>query len=427
MSSAVDAVAGELHVISLHPQRALEDLCDGVVVLDDETRGGRSNSDIVRSDGRPLHSGGNLSRGSLYTSFAAAPPGRRALGAVEAGSPHDGHRKEKAQGAAQTCPALTSRCSSGTPARRSRAASHRHHRSRADRDRRVLGGVAYLSWSGGALGDGLINGLRVLFGALGYAVPAVLIAGGVLILMRELRPPARPMRTGLICLTFALTLALAAGTLGFGPGIARAHAFWRIHAMQARGGVLGQAQLWLVQHLFSTVGAHILAVFLLIAGLILVSGATLAGVIRATGQGVADTGRALRRTTAEPPRGRTRASRATVAAAPLPEPATAAGAAAADDQLESEPLPLLPPEPDTAELSSARPTSRRRRSTASRTTTRRICRTRHPLKTVRNHSTARRGRPRPPSRPMTSRRRAGTATRSPTTPNSSGGFPPRVR
>ena len=36
--------------------------------------------------------------------------------------------------------------------------------------------------------------------------------------MRELRPPVRPMRTGVICLIAAITLALAAGTAGLGPG-----------------------------------------------------------------------------------------------------------------------------------------------------------------------------------------------------------------
>ena len=81
-----------------------------------------------------------------------------------------------------------------------------------------LSGVAYLGWGGGALGNGALSTLRFLFGAVAYAVPvAVLIAGG-LMLARDIRPPARPLRTGALCLTFAVTLALAAGTLGIGPG-----------------------------------------------------------------------------------------------------------------------------------------------------------------------------------------------------------------
>jgi S-DNA-T family DNA segregation ATPase FtsK/SpoIIIE len=166
-----------------------------------------------------------------------------------------------------------------------------------------LGGVAYVGWAGGALGDGAVTAVRFVLGALGYAVPAVLVAAGALILMRELRPPARPLRTGTVCLLVAITLGLAAGTLGIGPGaLSDGHGFWRAHAIEARGGLLGQAEFWVARHLISHAGADILSVFLFIAGVILVSGAGLAGVVRFTGAGVATTGRALREATAMPRR-----------------------------------------------------------------------------------------------------------------------------
>ncbi len=145
-----------------------------------------------------------------------------------------------------------------------------------------LAGVAYLRWSGGALGGGAITGTRFVFGALGYTVPAALVLGGALVLIRELRPPGRPLRAGVSSLTAALTLALAAGTLGVGPGATSARAFWHAHAFESRGGVVGQGELWLASHLLSTLGAHILAVFLFAAGLILISGATLSSVLRVT-------------------------------------------------------------------------------------------------------------------------------------------------
>ncbi|MBV9426067.1 MAG: DNA translocase FtsK [Solirubrobacterales bacterium] len=200
-----------------------------------------------------------------------------------------------------------------------------------------LGGVAYLGWSGGALGNGVIKGLRFVFGELGYAVPAALILSGGLVLARELRPPGRPLRTGAICLTAALTLALAAGTLGLGPGAATGQSFWRPASFESRGGIVGQAELWITSHLFSTLGADILAVFLFLAGLILVSGATIAGVARATGAGVAGTGRALRRSTEELAQSRMR------------RPATEAGRAAAAAAGRPGDV-VLPPEPDTSEL-----------------------------------------------------------------------------
>jgi S-DNA-T family DNA segregation ATPase FtsK/SpoIIIE len=158
-------------------------------------------------------------------------------------------------------------------------------------------GVAYAGWSGGALGDGAVTGMRFLLGALGYVVPAALVVGGALILLRELRPPARPLRTGTICLTVALTLGLAAGTFGIGPGAAPAGELWRAAAMERRGGLLGAAEYWICAHLISHAGADILSVFLLVAGGILVSGAGLASALRLTGAHVANTGRALREVT----------------------------------------------------------------------------------------------------------------------------------
>jgi S-DNA-T family DNA segregation ATPase FtsK/SpoIIIE len=201
-----------------------------------------------------------------------------------------------------------------------------------------LGGVAYLHWSGGALGDGAVKGTRFVFGALGYAVPAALVAGGALILAREVRPPGRPLRTGALCLTAAITLALAAGTFGLGPGTLHGGEFWRATAFESRGGVVGQGELWISGHLFSTLGASILAVFLFAAGLILVTGATLAGIVRATGAGMAGTSRALRRSTEE-------------IAASVRRPATEAARAMSPQlELPDEAESLLPPELDTAEL-----------------------------------------------------------------------------
>jgi S-DNA-T family DNA segregation ATPase FtsK/SpoIIIE len=202
-----------------------------------------------------------------------------------------------------------------------------------------LGGVAYLHWAGGALGDGGVRGIRYVFGALGYAVPAGLVAAGGLLLARELRPPARPLRAGVLCLMAALTLALAAGTLGLGPGAASGHAFWRASSFENRGGIVGQGELWVASHLFSTLGADILAIFLLIAGVILVTGAGFAGVVRATGTGVLGTATALRRGGED------------LAATLARRPATAAGRSAAAEPFGlDDPEALFVPEPETDEL-----------------------------------------------------------------------------
>ncbi len=202
-----------------------------------------------------------------------------------------------------------------------------------------LGGVAYIGWAGGSLGGGTVHGLRFLLGELGYAVPAALMAAGALLLARELRFPTRPLRTGLLCLTIALTLALAAGTLGLGPGTLHGRFFWRAHLFESRGGILGQAELWLVGHLISTLGAQILSVFLLIAGAILLTGATLASLIRISGTRLAHTGQALRRSTG---------GFATTVAGRRPATQEARTRVGEQEAIEYE--PLLPPDPDTNQL-----------------------------------------------------------------------------
>ena len=209
--------------------------------------------------------------------------------------------------------------------------------------------VTYLRWAGGTVGEAGVHALRFIFGLLGYGVPAVVVAAGALIVLRELRPPGRPLRTGALCLLGAASLALAAGTVGIGPGAAPARTFWHPATFEARGGIIGESLLWVTSHLVSTVGADILAIFMFIAGLMLVSGATVAGVLRATGTGVAgttrfagDAGRALKRSTEE-------ITAATVARRDRrPVPAVTAAAVPLPAELMTE--PLLPPEPDTEEL-----------------------------------------------------------------------------
>jgi S-DNA-T family DNA segregation ATPase FtsK/SpoIIIE len=192
--------------------------------------------------------------------------------------------------------------------------------------------VTYLRWAGGTVGEGGVHALRFVFGLLGYGVPAAIVVAGALVVLREMRPPGRPLRTGVLCLLGSASLALAAGTLGIGPGAASSRVFWHPAVFEARGGIIGQAALWAISRLVSTVGADIFAVFLFMAGLMLVTGATVAGVIRATGAGVVETsrfagdaGRALRRSTDEITRAtavrraRPRDEAAVATGVPLPE------------------------------------------------------------------------------------------------------------
>jgi S-DNA-T family DNA segregation ATPase FtsK/SpoIIIE len=124
-------------------------------------------------------------------------------------------------------------------------------------------------------------------------------------------PAVRPFRAGAACVFGATTLGLAAGTLGVGSGPA-----------EERGGLVGEGLFELCSTLLGTVGAHIVALFLLLAGVLLLTGASVASVVQATGASVSTTGRRLREGTTEV---RTAVQRRR-ADAPV-APATAAGAA----------------------------------------------------------------------------------------------------
>ena len=161
--------------------------------------------------------------------------------------------------------------------------------------------VFYLGWDGGRVGEAIARGLLLGFGAVGYAAPLVLLGAGALLILRPMLPAVRPFRTGAACLVAALTLGLAAGSLGLGPdALAREQGFMddpdflRVH-----GGLAGEALFWVVRSLFQEIGAHILFVFLFLTGLLLVTGASVAGVLRATRSGVATTTRRMRESTGE--------------------------------------------------------------------------------------------------------------------------------
>jgi S-DNA-T family DNA segregation ATPase FtsK/SpoIIIE len=185
----------------------------------------------------------------------------------------------------------------------------------------------YLGWDGGAAGEALVAGLRDVLGAVAYASPAALVAAGAVLVLRPVLPSVRPFRSGAVCLLAASTLALAAGTFGLGPHGGHG-AFWVLDAMRERGGAVGESLYYASSRLFSDVGAHIIAVFLFLAGILLLTGASVAGVLRATSATVAETTRALR-----PAGPRPRAD----------EPATVAGVTAAAPA-------ISPPEPPDEEV-----------------------------------------------------------------------------
>jgi S-DNA-T family DNA segregation ATPase FtsK/SpoIIIE len=155
-----------------------------------------------------------------------------------------------------------------------------------------FGSLIYLSWDGGAGGTRAVDGLRTLVGAVHYVVPVALDAAGAILVLRPMLPAVRPFRAGGACLFAALCLALAAGTFGLGPGGSAVH--WDVEWVRPRGGVAGEALYWGLSSALGSVGAHIAALFLFLAAVLLLTGASVAGVLRATTSSVSSTTRDMR-------------------------------------------------------------------------------------------------------------------------------------
>ncbi len=162
--------------------------------------------------------------------------------------------------------------------------------------------VLYGRWHGGGVGHGLTVGLGFAVGRARWLAPPALLLIGAVLLLRPAVPELRPLRAGALCLFVAIVLALAAGTLGISAGPTQAVTEGAVRAgphthvspasqwspvyMEARGGIAGQALWWVTHGLVQGVGVEILVAFLLLAAISLLSGTSLAAMLRALAAGL---------------------------------------------------------------------------------------------------------------------------------------------
>jgi DNA segregation ATPase FtsK/SpoIIIE, S-DNA-T family len=205
--------------------------------------------------------------------------------------------------------------------------------------------VFYLGWDGGKVGEGLASVFVFLFGGVGYLVPVVMFGTGAILVLKPLLPSVRPFRSGAICLLLALMLGLAAGSFGLGPSHPARHGFFHPAYFRHHGGLVGDGMYFVSKTLFSSFGAHIIFVFLMLAGVLLLTGGSIAGILSATRAGVMSTTQRIRGRTGE----------FEAAGRCVPPPPHAAGTSRSTTTS----WHRCPP---TSSLSSARPTSRRRRT-----------------------------------------------------------------
>src|SRR5918996_4862960 len=160
--------------------------------------------------------------------------------------------------------------------------------------------VFYLGWDGGRVGEAMADGFLFLFGGIGYTAPIVLFAVGAFLVVRPVLPSTHPLKAGALCLGAALMLGLAAGSLGLGPGDTPRDGFLDADYLEHHGGLVGESLFWLSAKLFSEAGSHILFVFLLLAGVLLLTGASIAGILSATHEAAVSTTGRVRRNTPNP-------------------------------------------------------------------------------------------------------------------------------
>ncbi len=123
--------------------------------------------------------------------------------------------------------------------------------------------------------------------------PLALLAAGIVLLLGPALGLERPLRAGAICVFAAITLALAAGTLGISSGPGPHSQAWTSAHMQSHGGVVGEALFRLASPLVHGLGVGILVVFLAITGTMLLTGSSLGALVRTGAQALAGIARLL--------------------------------------------------------------------------------------------------------------------------------------
>lgn len=156
-----------------------------------------------------------------------------------------------------------------------------------------LGAVLFAGLNGGPAGGGLEDLVRLGVGRAVVAAPVLMVVGGVAVILRDDLLRAAPFRIGAALAAGAVLLALAAGSFGLG-GPERL-GWFTSDVMMERGGLLGEVLYAVTGNTVGGLGTAIVVVLALVAGVLLVSGASLARALRGSGHGAAVAGRTVGR------------------------------------------------------------------------------------------------------------------------------------
>ena len=142
-----------------------------------------------------------------------------------------------------------------------------------------LGFVLYAGWDGGSVGSGMEVGLTWGAGAVAYAIPMLLAGLGLALVVRPLVRYPGALNAGALLLIAGLLLAFAAETAGLGPDRPLRDGVFDPDYFRDHGGAIGESLYWASTTLFQRVGAHLIALLLLISGILLLSGRPLVSLI----------------------------------------------------------------------------------------------------------------------------------------------------
>ena len=121
-----------------------------------------------------------------------------------------------------------------------------------------LASLLYLGWEGGVAGEKIESGLRDVIGSAAYAAPLALVVVGGLMLFRSALLDVNPFRTGLVITTIGLMVTLGGD----------------------QGGAVGSALGGGVAKLLGGTGSVLLGLTALLAGALMLSGASYGAVLR---------------------------------------------------------------------------------------------------------------------------------------------------
>ena len=148
-----------------------------------------------------------------------------------------------------------------------------------------LGYVVYLGWNGGTVGNGAEQGLAYVVGLGAVLAPVAIFLCGLGLILRPLLPSPAAIAAGMAAIIAGLLLALAAQTAGLGPETPIRKELFDPGFFSDHGGIVGETLYWGATTLFQRIGAHILAVLLVLAGALLVWGRSLSDLISAASRG----------------------------------------------------------------------------------------------------------------------------------------------